>query len=124
MNKARSAIGGFCFGQKMIQPLQRDLPTVGIPAHLGCLCKAIDLPGLNENTARRKTIGAAFLIEPIHKAACRRIPAFPGPQRQGVVDHPKLQFRDDTVQIKPICAAVVSSSVIAFSGAPIPIAPA
>src|SRR6478736_9001098 len=34
-------------------------------------------------------------MQPIDEAAGRRVPAFGRPQRQGMVDHPELQLRDD-----------------------------
>ena len=75
MDKAGPAVGGFRFGQKMIQPLQRDFAAFGIPAHLRGLGEAIDLPGLHEHAPRRETIGAAVRVEPVDEAARRRDPS-------------------------------------------------
>ena len=59
MHEARLAIRALGLGQEMLQRLQRDLTALRVPADLGGLGEAIDLPGLNEHPARRQTIGAA-----------------------------------------------------------------
>ena len=103
VHKAGLAVGGFRLGQKVIQPLQRDRAAVRIPAHLRRLGVAIDLARLHANPPRRQAIGAAVAIEPIDKAARLVVPAFGRPQRQAVVDHAKLQLRDDIGRIQRIC---------------------
>ena len=82
----------------MFKALQRDVAPLRVPAHLRRLGVAIDLARLNAHAARRETIRAPVRIEPIDEAAGRRVPTFGRPQRQGVVDHPKLQLRDDVAE--------------------------
>ena len=88
----------------MIQPLQRDLTTFGIPAHLGRLGEAIDLPGLHQNPPRRETIGATVLIEPLHEASRRSIPTLPRPERQGSGRSCAASVCHDIVRTEPICS--------------------
>ena len=69
VHEARPAVGAPGFGQEMLQPLQRDLAALRIPADLRRLGEAIDLPGLHEHAPRRETIGAAVAVEPVDEAA-------------------------------------------------------
>jgi hypothetical protein len=103
VDKARPAVRGFRFRQKMIQALQRNRAAVGIPAHLRRLGVAIDLARLHKHPARRQAVRAAVRIEPIDKAARYVVPAFGRPQRQALLDHAKLQPRDDIGRIQRIC---------------------
>ena len=103
VDEAGFAVGGFRLRQEVLQPLQRDCAAVGIPAHLRRLGVAIDLARLHEHPTRRQGIGAAVGIEPVDKAARLVVPAFGRPQRQAVVDHAKLQPRDDIGRIQRIC---------------------
>src|SRR5262249_12675937 len=72
--------------QQMLEPLQRNRLTLGVPAHLRGLGEAINLSGLHERPPRREPVGAAILTEAIDKAARRGIPALARPQRQGALD--------------------------------------
>ena len=51
VDKTRPAIGSLGLAQEVIEALQRDLAAVGIPAQLGRLGVAIDLPGLHQKSA-------------------------------------------------------------------------
>src|SRR5437899_11741133 len=95
MDKARLAVGRLGLAQEMIEPFLRDLLALGIPAHLGRLGEAIDLPRLHEGPPRREPVGAAVLIEAIDKAAARVIPALSRPQWQGALDDEVFQHSDN-----------------------------
>ncbi len=99
MDEAGLAVGAFGFGQKVIQPLQRHLAALRIPAHPGGLGETIDLPGLHHNPPRRLSVGTAVGGEPVDEAARRPVPTFAGPQRQRMVDHAGLQPCNDVGRI-------------------------
>ena len=102
MDKSRPAFGTFRFGQKIIHSPESEFAALGIPAHLRSLRVAIDLSRLHKDAARRLTIGAAVLIQPVHEPAGRAIPSRVRPQGQAVFDDVTLEVRDD-VRIEPVC---------------------
>src|SRR5262245_57744147 len=95
MDKTRLAVRRPGPGQEMLEPFQRNLLALRVPAHLGRLGKAVDLPGLHERSPRREPVGAAFRIEAIDKAAAGAVPTLAGPQRQGALDDEALERSDD-----------------------------
>ena len=95
MDEAGLAIGRPGLAQEIVEPLQRDVAPLGVPAHLRRFGVAIDLTGLNEHPPRCEAIGPAVGTQPVDKTARRCIPTFRRPQRQGLLDHAKLQPGDD-----------------------------
>ena len=79
MDEARPAIGAFGLREKILQALGRNFAALRVPAELGGLGEAVDLAGLNADTAAREAVRPALDVKPFDKAARGRIPTFERP---------------------------------------------
>ncbi len=86
MHEPGPPVRALCPLQQVVESRQRDLAAFRIPAEIGRLGVAIDLPRLHTHPARRRAIRPPLNVQPLDKTAGCPVPALGLPQRKRMVD--------------------------------------